>query len=115
MLNQHFRLDMRKTFSERAVRRWHRLHEEVLESLSLGAFKKRVAVALTDVVGGHSGNMVMFGLNYLFFNRDDSVICWLRHLPAYPCFLWKGYGSQCASKLWVILETESLIALSLYV
>lgn len=57
---------MRKTFSEGAVGRWHGLHEEVLESLSLRAFKKRVAVTLREVVGGHSGNMVMVGLMISF-------------------------------------------------
>jgi len=40
-------------FSERVVRQWHRLPEEVVESPSLGVIKNRVGVALRDVVSGH--------------------------------------------------------------
>ena len=46
-----FRLAMRKNFfTDRVVRRWNRLPREVLESPSLEAFKRRVDVALWDVV-----------------------------------------------------------------
>lgn len=66
LCHRRFWLDVRNSFfSGKVERHWHRLHREVVESLSLGAFKKSGAVALRDMVYGHGGDGLMVGLRSL--------------------------------------------------
>ena len=58
-------LDFRKHPSARAVRQWHRLPRQVVESPSLEVFKSCVDVAPRDVVSRHGGGGLMVGLGDL--------------------------------------------------
>jgi len=53
---------------------WHRLPREVEESLSMEVLRKRVDVALRDMVSGYGGGL-MVGLGDLsgLSNVDDSI------------------------------------------
>ena len=52
-----FRLDVRKYFTNRVARRWHRLPREVVESPSPEVFKKCVCIPERQVLVG----MVVMG------------------------------------------------------
>ena len=58
----------------RVVMHWHRLPREVEESLSMEVLRKRVDVALRDMVSGYGGGL-MVGLGNLsgLSNVDDSI------------------------------------------
>ena len=59
-------MDIRNNFfSEGAVRQWHRLPREVVQSPSLEVFQNCVDVAMRDVVSGHGGSGLAVGLGDL--------------------------------------------------
>ena len=55
---RRFRLDVRTNFfSALVVMHWHRLLREVVQSLTLEAFRNCGVAALRDVVCGHGGGV----------------------------------------------------------
>ena len=57
MYEGRFKLDIRKNFfSERLVRHWNRMSMGLMESPSLGVFRRHGDVALMDMVSGHDGD-----------------------------------------------------------
>ena len=66
-------MDIRNKFLERAVRQWHRLPREVVESPSL--FKKHGDVALRDTVGMmEMGWQLDLMTSVAFSNLNDSKL-----------------------------------------
>ena len=77
MCQERFGLDIKKDFfSGRVVLQWHRLHREVVESLSLEVFQSRVDVAL------RTWSVGMVGMGWrldqvileVFSSLNDSLI-----------------------------------------
>ena len=88
-----FRLDIRKNFSERVIRYWHRLPRVVLELLSLEVSKKDVDVALKDMVWSSHRHALMVGL-------DDFIgLSSLNDATTFPS---ASQGKRGDSMLWAL-------------
>ena len=73
---QTSRFGVRKNFSKTAVRQWHRLPRDVVESPSLKVIKKRVDVALRSMVSGEIlvvGGQLDWVILDIFSNLGDFV------------------------------------------
>lgn len=71
-----FKLDIWKNFSARVVWQWHRLPRDMVESLPLGVFKKRVGVVLRNVVSENGGDELTVGLGDLRGLFQTLMILW---------------------------------------
>ena len=67
-------MDMRKNFSEVAVRQWHRLPREVVQSPSVEMFKNCGCGTERCGLVGNGGGRWTVGLLEAFSNLHDSVI-----------------------------------------
>ena len=80
MVPGRFRLNIKKYFfSGRAVRQWHRLPREMVESPFLEMFKNHGDVALRDMVSGHGGGGFTVGHDDFggLSNLNNSMILYM--------------------------------------
>lgn len=90
-----FRLNIRKNFSESVVKHCHGLPKEVVESLSLEMFKKRVDVAFADrvVMGQRLDEMILSVFSCLrdfmssFSHSTSSIVPCMRISTDIFCFV----------------------------
>ena len=74
----NFRLDVRKLFTQRMVRTWHKLPREAVDGASLQAFKARLVWALSGQIQRDVSLSTARGWKWMVFkvpsNQSHSVI-----------------------------------------
>jgi len=88
------------------VLQWHRLHREVVQSLSLEVFQSRVDVALRDVVSGHGGDGLIVGPGDLIglSNHNDSMILFTHLIIIeYTARSLEGKGQRPTCTHWICI------------